>query len=321
MFKSKTKYKWEGWESSGGEAWIFNVEHPCGLMGVHAKLIDNALKDSEKVEYCIYSPRVSATSTPFGFKSEGSSWGLCATDHRFIISKNRHVKDWEPELFSINFDDVLYFNIGKALLLSWFSITCASEKGKRQIDILFASIGRHHVEKALRSYKKYQNAVNADVPGLEPFSTACLSHKIENKIHADSLKTLISAGEKCLYTFSCQYLWDKSFEEKSFFRKRRVFHYPRSAATFLLTNKALLLARDGLEAGITNGVDVLNVPIEKIKTIAVSEEELNDSVAQKLKIYLTAATEDYSVEIPFICEGGHKAILVDALQLLMENKK
>ena len=43
MFKSKTKYTWEGWESSGKEDWVFSVKHPCGLIDVHAKLIDNQL--------------------------------------------------------------------------------------------------------------------------------------------------------------------------------------------------------------------------------------------------------------------------------------
>jgi hypothetical protein len=321
MFKSKTKYTWEGWESSGGEDWVFSVKHPCELMGVHAKLIDAHLKDSEKVEYCIYSPRVSSTSTPFGFKSEESSWGLCATDNRFIISKNRHVKNAEPELFSISFGDVLYFNIGRALLLSWFSITYALEKEKRHIDILFASNGRHHFEKALRSCKKYQNAVTTDVFGLESFSAASFIHKIHNKRHAGSLKTLISSGEKCLCAFSCQCLWDKFLEKKSFFRKSEVFYYPRSNATFLLTNKALLLARDSLETGVSNGVDILNMPLVKIKTASVLEEKLNDSTIQKIKISLAAATEDCSIEIPFTCENGHKTILIDALRLLVDNKK
>lgn len=95
-FKSKTKYAWEGWESSGREAWVFNVEHPCELMGVHAGLIDNQLNEGEKVEYCIYSPRVSSTSTPFGLKAEESSCGLCITNNRFIVSKNKHIKGIEP---------------------------------------------------------------------------------------------------------------------------------------------------------------------------------------------------------------------------------
>ena len=76
MFKSKTKYTWDGWESSGKEDWVFSVKHPCELIGVHAKLIDAQLKDSEKVGYCIYSPRVSSTSTPFGLKAAESSSGV-----------------------------------------------------------------------------------------------------------------------------------------------------------------------------------------------------------------------------------------------------
>jgi hypothetical protein len=318
MFKSKTKYAWEGWESSGKEDWVFSVKHPCELIGVHAKLIDAQIRESEKVECCIYSPRVSSTSTPFGFKSEESSWGLCATDDRFIISKNRHAKNLEPELFSISFDDVLYFNIGRVLLLSWFSITYAQEKKKRQIDILFASNGRHHFEKAMRSYKKYQNAVNTDELGLESFSAASFIHKIQNKLHADSLKTLISSGEKCLCVFSCRYSWEKFFERRSFFRKRKVFYYPRSNATFLLTNKALLLARDSLETGIDSGVNILTIPLGKIKAVSAMSEELNDSLIQRIKISLAQTEEDYFVAIPYICED--EGVLVNTMQSLMGKK-
>ena len=108
MNRVKTKYTWEGWESSGREDWVFSVKHPCELMGVHAKLIDKELKETEQVEYCIYSPRVSSTSTPFGLKTEETSCGICVTDKRFIVSKNRHIKDIEPSLTSIDFADIIY---------------------------------------------------------------------------------------------------------------------------------------------------------------------------------------------------------------------
>ena len=101
-FKSKTKYTWEGWESKGREASVFGVNHPCELMGVHAKLIDNELKPNEKIECCIYSPRVSATMTPFGLEAKRASYGLCVTDKRFIISQNCHVKGLDPDLLSVN---------------------------------------------------------------------------------------------------------------------------------------------------------------------------------------------------------------------------
>jgi len=319
--KTKSKYTWEGWESSGKESWVFSVRHPCELIGVHAKLIDNQLRESEKIECCIYAPRISSTSTPFGLRVEESSSGVCVTDNRFIISKNRHIKDLEPSLFFISFDDILYLNIGRALLLGWFSITYAQGKEKKQIDILFSSIGRHHFEKALRSYKKYQNAVNTDEYESESFSAAGFIHKIQNKIHADSLKTLISSGEKLLCAFSCQYLWDKSFEKRSFFRKKKFFYYPQSKATFLLTNKTLLLARDSLETGITNGVDILTMSLGKIKAVSAIKENLNDSLIQRIKISLDQAAEEYLVEIPYLCENEDEEILVNTIQSLVENKK
>ena len=77
-FKSKTKYTWEGWNSRGKEPLVFSVDHPRELMGAHAKLIDNQLGELEKIECCLYSPRVSSTSTPFGLKVDKFSYGLCS---------------------------------------------------------------------------------------------------------------------------------------------------------------------------------------------------------------------------------------------------
>ena len=210
MFKSKTKYTWEGWESSGKEDWVFGVERPCELMGVHAKLIDKEIHESEKIGHCIYAPRVSSTSTPFGLKSEESSWGVGVTDKRFIISQNRHVKGIEPSVVSIDFKDIMYCNIGSALLLSWFSITYIQDGKIEKLNILFSSNGKHHFAKAVRAYKKYCCPLDTDNFVLDASTPGTFIHKVTDSIHRNYLKTLMSSGEKCILTFSCQYILEKA---------------------------------------------------------------------------------------------------------------
>jgi len=318
MFKSKTKYTWEGWDSSGREDWVFSVKHPCELIGVHAKLIDKELKDSEKIEYCIYAPRVSSTSTPFGLRSEESSCGFCATDNRFIITKNRHIKGVEPSLTSIDFTDVVYFNIGSALLLSWVSITYVQDGKLKHLPILFSSNGRHHFEKALRSYKKYCLSLNTDESSLDTFSASAFIHKISDNIHRKYLKTLISQNERLILTFSCQYLWHKAAEKKSFFRKSRE-SYAASKATALLTSRALLIARNGLEVSVGNCTDVMNVALDKVSSLFLMEDKAGESVIHNLRISFTKETD--TMEISLMSLDEKTEIFLNNIQSFLDNIK
>ena len=304
MFKSKTKYTWEGWDSSGRESWVFNVKHPCELMGVHAKLIDKELEKSEKIEYCIYAPRVSSTSTPFGLKSEESSCGICVTDNRFIISKNRHIKEHKPRLDSINFKDILYLNFGGVMLLSWFSITYICEGLLKQLPIIFSSNGRHHFEKAIRSYKKYLPVINADNFGLDSFTAASFIYKIADNFHKNYLKSLISVDERCVLTFFCSYVLSKFKRKKNIFRRTKEILYVSDKATFLLTNKALMVVRNNRQSAIEAATDVLCIPLGKIKTVSLSEKLLNKENIYVLEINFINGETDLLFElIPYYNES------------------
>ena len=319
MFKSKTKYTWEGWESSGEEAWVFAVSHPRELMGVHAILIDKELKESEKIEQCLYSPRVSTTSTPFGLTSEASSWGVCVTDKRFIISQNRHVKDIEPVVTSIDFDDILYFHIGNVLLLSWFSITYVKDGKLNSVPIIFASNGKYHFEKALRAYKKYRNAINADEFSINTFWVGSFLYKIRDSIHRNHLKTLISTNEKCISTFSCRYLFGKVVKKKLFSRKEKVF-YPTSKATVLFTNKSIMIAYDSLEFSIGSSVDVLMIPLDRVAKVFLSNENIENGMTHKLRVSFLTEVKDNTLDISLISLDENAKISINNLQSIFNKK-
>jgi len=316
MFKSKTKYTWEGWDSSGREDWVFSVKHPCELIGVHAKLIDKELKESEKIEYCIYAPRISSTSTPFGLRSEESSCGVCVTDNRFIVTKNRHIKGSEPSLFSIDFKDILYFNIGSALLLSWVAIVYDRNGQLNQLPILFASNGRHHFEKALRSYKKYCQDINTEKFDLDTFSASGFIHKISDNIHRSHLKTLISQNERCIMTFSCQYLWHKVPAKKSLLKKTDE-SYVASKASVLFTGKAILIARNGLDVSIGSCVDVLNVSLDKAGSLFLLEEKTGDSAVHKLRVNFIKGAQPLDISLILLDEKAE--IFLNNIQSLLSD--
>jgi len=299
MFKSKTKYTWEGWDSSGKEDWVFGVKHPCELIGVHAKLIDAQLRESEKVECCIYSPRVSSTSTPFGLKAAESSSGVCITDKRFIISNNRHIKEIEPTIVAIDFQDILYFNIGSAMLLSWFSLGFINQGELSRATIIFSSNGKHHFQKALRIFKKHCLTINTDDFKLDSSSPAAFIYKIKDKIHRDYLKTFLSEQEKCILTFSCRYIWEKILNKRSLLKRKNRVAYLTSKATVLLTNKAIMIARDGVEHSIGSSVDILNTSLDKVKSINLFESNLDTEKIYNLKIYFNKKVRQDVLEIGF----------------------
>ena len=320
MFKSKTKYTWEGWESSGREDWVFSVKHPCELIGVHAKLIDAQLKESEKVEYCIYSPRISSTSTPFGLKAAESSSGVCVTDARFIISNNKHIKGIESVLTSINFEDILYVTIGSAMLLSWFSVGFISRGESKRLTILFSSNGKHHFQKALRVFKKHSLALNADDFKFDSFSPTAFIHRIKDKIHRDYLKVLITDQEKCVETFSCRYVWEKVINNRSLLKRKNRVAYLTSNATVLLTTKALMIARDAVESSIGISVDILLIPLDRIAKVLLSEEDIGMEVTHKLRVSFLPEAKNNSLDITLMSLDEDAKIVIDNIQSLFNNK-
>jgi len=322
MFKSKTKYTWEGWESSGKEDWVFSVKHPCELIGVHAKLIDQQLDESEKVEYCIYSPRVSSTSTPFGLKAEESSSGICVTDKRFIISNNRHIKGVEPTLNVIDFENILYFNIGSAMLLSWFFLEFINCGERNRLTIIFSSNGKEHFQKALRVFKKHNLAVNTDDFKLDSSSPAAFIYRIKDKIHRDYLKTLLSNQEKCILTFSCRYIWKKILGKRSLLKRNKEASYAASKTTVLLTNKALMLAKDSLGHSIGTSVDILNISLDKVKSIILFEENFDTEKIHGIRISFNKEVNQNTLDLNFIdIDEEAKIFLNDIPSLFNKEEK
>lgn len=123
----------------------------------------------------------------------------------------------------------------------------------------------------------------------------------------------MTSGEKCLATFSCRYSWARKSE-------KRLFPWPKqpqyffSDATCFFTNKVLLLARDSMGGGLTQGTDILTVPLDKIRTAEVSEEYLGIKVIHKLKICFKNDPAEGILEIPLLVDIQNVKLMVNIFQ-------
>jgi hypothetical protein len=78
------------YKSSGREPYVFRVEKPEDLRGlhicVHADLMERALRCDEELLYLLYSPIFEAKKAPFGLQASPASHAVAVTKRRFIIS-------------------------------------------------------------------------------------------------------------------------------------------------------------------------------------------------------------------------------------------
>src|SRR5437667_6696230 len=116
-----------GWQSTGREPGVFRAERPEELFGVHADLIAAALTPGERLRYLLYAPIWDGGEAPFGIWSHPASHAVAVTEHRFLLSEDRHTKGIIPSVRAIPFDQVLYVELGRALLLGWFAIRFIEE--------------------------------------------------------------------------------------------------------------------------------------------------------------------------------------------------
>jgi len=141
------------YKSTGRESHIFRAESPEGLLGVHADLIASALNPVESIHYLIYAPIREAGNAPFGIHAEPASHALAVTDHRFLISKDRHIDTIAPTVQEIPFSRVICVEIGNALLLGWLAIHSIENGQLSSTSLFYTARGCHHFERAIREFR------------------------------------------------------------------------------------------------------------------------------------------------------------------------
>ena len=144
-----------GVPSSGRESYVFKANRPEGLLGIHADLMEKALRPNEELLYLLYAPIWPEKKGPFGLHATPASHAVAVTKYRFIISEDRHMKGIIPTVQSIPFDQVLYIELGSALLLGWFSAEFVVDDKPSCATLFFpATTGMKHFDIAVRKYRR-----------------------------------------------------------------------------------------------------------------------------------------------------------------------
>jgi hypothetical protein len=90
-----------------------------------------------------------------------------------------------------------------------------------------------------------------------------------------------------------------------------------SKATVLLTNKALMIARDAIEYSPGISIDILNIALDNVKNIVLLKDNLNGKTIYRLKIYFQIELESNALEIVLTDVDEEIGILLnDTLSLL-----
>jgi len=154
-----------GVRSRGRESYVFQANKPEGLLGVHADLIEEALRPDEGLLYLLYAPIWPEKKGPFGLHATPASHAVAVTEYRFIISEDRHMEGISPAVHSIPFDEVFYVELGNALLLGWFSIEFIVDEKPSCATLFFpATTGMKHFGIAVREYRSMTGPTHDQLP-------------------------------------------------------------------------------------------------------------------------------------------------------------
>jgi len=142
------------WVSDGREPWVFTVNRPDELPGLHEALMVGSLPAEERVLHLLYAPLWAGDDAPFGLGAEPGSHSIALTDRHLVITKDRHVTGVELVVRTIPIERILELHAGSDLLLAWFAVQYAGEDGVRLLSVLHEATGRHHFHALVRTCRR-----------------------------------------------------------------------------------------------------------------------------------------------------------------------
>lgn len=256
-----------GVPSSGRESYVFQANKPWGLLGVHADLMEKALRPEEGLLYLLYAPIWPEKKGPFGLYATPASHAMAVTKYRFIISENRHMKGIAPTIQSIPFDQVLYVQLGSALSLGWFAIQFVENEKPFCSTLFFTVTGMEHFETVIRKYRRMTGANDDRFP--KKIDWVNVWHPTP-MTQVDRLKPLILKEELPFSMLRSSELWT--------LRKRRWKSIPACVSTngiLVSTNFGIIHATDEpcVRPKIFGfGVNVSCIPFDALKSTRIIQK-------------------------------------------------
>ena len=255
------------YKSRGRELHVFKAENPEGLLGVHTNLIASSLNPEERIHYLLYAPIREAESAPFNIHAKPASHAFAVTDHRFLISKDRHIDTIAPIVQDIPFSQVICIEIGSALLLGWLAIHFI-ENGQLSCASLFHTArGSHHFERAIHAFRQLYGKTNNHWPAEDIMWTDIW--KRTPKPQTEILKPIILEEENPAYLFRSTETWGTE-------KHRRKQVCLAAEGRLLVTDWGLLYAVDEKPIAphiLSYGVNVYCIPSGALYSASILEKE------------------------------------------------
>ena len=285
-----------GVRSSGRESYVFRANKPGGLLGVHADLMEEALRPDEGLLYLLYSPIFQEKKAHFGLHATPASHAVAVTGERFIISEDRHRKGIAPTIQSIPFDQVLYVELGNAFLLGWFSVELVFDDKPSSTTLFFsATTGMKHFDIAVSEYRRMTGFFHNNLPAQVMNWTDIWQHT--PKIEVDHLKPLILGEELPLNVLRSSERWIS--------RQRRWKSIPVCLSTngiFVSTNFGFVYATEEQPVRpemYTFGVNVSCIPINVVESARLVEKRMYGGHLFVLRVEIARGAVTVDFDIPF----------------------
>jgi hypothetical protein len=283
-----------GVPSSGRESYVFQANKPRGLLGVHADLIEKALRPQEGLLYLLYAPIWPEKKGPFGLHTTPASHAVAVTKNRFIISENRHMKGIAPTIQSIPFDQVLYIQIGSALSLGWFAIQFVENEKPFCTTLFFTITGMGHFETLIREYRRMTGANSDRFPKKIDWVDIWRRTPMTQ---VDRLRSLVLKEELPFSMLRSSELW--------ILRKRRWKSIPACLSTngiLVSTNFGFIHATDEpcLRPKIFSfGVNVSCIPFDALKSTRIIQKWIHGSHLYVLRLEMGRRPVIADYDVPF----------------------
>jgi hypothetical protein len=303
-----------GVRSSGREPYVFRADKPEGLLGVHADLMEKALRRDEGLLYLLYAPIWPERKGPFGLCATPASHAVAVTKYRFIISEDRHMEEIAPTVQSIPFDQVFYVELGNALLLGWFSAEFVLDNKPSCATLFFpATTGMKHFGIAVRKYRSMIGPTHDQLPADAIDWPDIWQNTPTTEV--DHLMPLILKEELPFSMLRSSEFWIS--------RKRRW----KSIPVYLSTNGILVSTNFGFihateEAPVrpdvfSFGVNVFCIAFDALKSARILEKRTYGTHLYVLRLEIARGSVTVDFDIPF--DGRSLNQADDLVRVLAKN--
>jgi hypothetical protein len=299
------------YRSTSKDSDVFRADKPGDLLGIHADLMEKTLTHEEGLLYLLYSPICQERDGPFGLQATPSSHAVAVTKHRFIISEDQHIKGIAPTVHSIPFDQLLYVELGNALLLGWLSLELVVDDKPSCATIFFpATTGMKHFSIAITEYRRMTKPTHDLLPSKIIDWTDIWRHTPKTEV--DHLKPLIVKEELPFNMLRSSEQW--------ILRKRRHKKIPAYLSTngvLVSTNFGFICAREERPIrpdSVSLGVNVSSISFDVLRSARLREKRMYGRLLPFLRLELARGRVAVDFDIPFDRSNSEDAeMLVDFL--------